>query len=399
MFLLKKHYYLLCIFFLFAGCADIVKTNQGEFDKISSYEIDATDSKIKNSNEKINQFTFSWPFVDSANMKPRGGNTVGQKVTLDKEPNERYIALRENNLTKLEKDRRAILAMTGAFRVSFDFIETEGYTENYKPTQPYQSWGTEYVYIVEDKPEFISLQHILVMFFSTNENSISPEPMVVKHWRQDWKFQDERINVFSGFKTWKSKVFSKSNVEGKWSQSVFQVDDSPRYQAHGVWSHKGNLSTWLSNETWRPLPRREFSVRNDYNVLIGTNRHTITPSGWVQGEENFKVILSKPSILKKYNPIVAKEIGVARYERITDHDWSAGNDYWKKTAPFWQEVRKTWSRLLEQNQVIQLKLKPDGPPLFMKMFELAEKSVEENNLISLNSAYIEKIINSYIVSP
>ena len=332
-------------------------------------------------------------------MKPRGGNTVGQKVTLDKEPNERYIALRENNLTKLEKDRRAILAMTGAFRVSFDFIETEGYTENYKPTQPYQSWGTEYVYIVEDKPEFISLQHILVMFFSTNENSISPEPMVVKHWRQDWKFQDERINVFSGFKTWKSKVFSKSNVEGKWSQSVFQVDDSPRYQAHGVWSHKGNLSTWLSNETWRPLPRREFSVRNDYNVLIGTNRHTITPSGWVQGEENFKVILSKPSILKKYNPIVAKEIGVARYERITDHDWSAGNDYWKKTAPFWQEVRKTWSRLLEQNQVIQLKLKPDGPPLFMKMFELAEKSVEENNLISLNSAYIEKIINSYIVSP
>ncbi|OUW04637.1 MAG: hypothetical protein CBD16_01810 [Betaproteobacteria bacterium TMED156] len=384
---------------MFAGCADIVKTNQGEFDKISSYEIDATDSKIKNSNEKINQFTFSWPFVDSANMKPRGGNTVGQKVTLDKEPNERYIALRENNLTKLEKDRRAILAMTGAFRVSFDFIETEGYTENYKPTQPYQSWGTEYVYIVEDKPEFISLQHILVMFFSTNENSISPEPMVVKHWRQDWKFQDERINVFSGFKTWKSKVFSKSNVEGKWSQSVFQVDDSPRYQAHGVWSHKGNLSTWLSNETWRPLPRREFSVRNDYNVLIGTNRHTITPSGWVQGEENFKVILSKPSILKKYNPIVAKEIGVARYERITDHDWSAGNDYWKKTAPFWQEVRKTWSRLLEQNQVIQLKLKPDGPPLFMKMFELAEKSVEENNLISLNSAYIEKIINSYIVSP
>jgi len=43
-------------------------------------------------------------------------------------------------------------------------------------------------------------------------------------------------------------------------------------------------STWHSENTWWPLPRREFSVRNDYNVLSGSNRHTITPTGWVQND-------------------------------------------------------------------------------------------------------------------
>ena len=46
--------------------------------------------------------------------------------------------------------------------------------------------------------------------------------------------------------------------------------------------HGGGVSTWISDETWRPLPRREFSVRKDYDVLVGTNRHTITAQGWVQ---------------------------------------------------------------------------------------------------------------------
>ena len=50
----------------------------------------------------------------------------------------------------------------------------------------------------------------------------------------------------------------------------------PIETAFGRWEHFGNVSTWLSSTTWRPLPRREFSVRKDYDVLVGTNRHTIT---------------------------------------------------------------------------------------------------------------------------
>ena len=42
------------------------------------------------------------------------------------------------------------------------------------------------------------------------------------------------------------------------------------------------MSVWESKDTLRPLPRREFSVRSDYDVLWGTNRITVLPSGWVR---------------------------------------------------------------------------------------------------------------------
>ena len=30
-------------------------------------------------------------------------------------------------------------------------------------------------------------------------------------------------------------------------------------------------------------------MRDDYQVLVGTNRHTITPDGWLQEENNLKL--------------------------------------------------------------------------------------------------------------
>ena len=121
---------------------------------------------------------------------------------------------------------------------------------------------------------------------------------------------------------------------------MLQVDDSPRYAALGRWEHSGGVSTWISDETWRPLPRREFSVRKDYDVLVGTNRHTITPTGWVQEENNLKLALKD----RKY---LAREYGVARYQRIKDYDFGAGEKYYTRTEPFWAEVRAAWRELEE----------------------------------------------------
>ena len=98
------------------------------------------------------------------------------------------IAGLTNGISKFERDRRAILAMTGGYRTSFDFIETVGFSSSYIPAVPYQSWGTEYVYLIEDRGDFISLQHIIVMFIKMPDESIS-DAMVIKHWRQDWIYQ------------------------------------------------------------------------------------------------------------------------------------------------------------------------------------------------------------------
>ena len=91
------------------------------------------------------RYIFSWP-LDGNTLKPRGGSTRGAPVTLDREPSTAWKALQAPGLTAQERDRRAILAMAGSYRVSFDFLEVASYSAPTKPLGPYQSWGTEKVY-------------------------------------------------------------------------------------------------------------------------------------------------------------------------------------------------------------------------------------------------------------
>ena len=318
------------------------------------------------------QYTYSWLFSDDKKMQPRGGITRGPAVTLDTKPGAAWKALQNDKLSNVERDRLAILAMAGPYRTSFDFIETVGFIAGYTPEPPYQSWGTVYVYVIADEPEFISLQHIIVMFFQMEEGKVS-EPMVVKHWRQDWHHENRDLHVFAGNDSWQQKRLPAKAVKGAWSQSVWQVDDSPRYEASGRWQHHGNYSSWQSDNTWRPLPRREFSVRDDYQVLSGTNRHTITPTGWVQEEDNLKLVLNKKGEPRSNNPYLAREAGLSRYERIVDHDFSAGDAYWKATAPFWADVRDAWRDQREQHAEFSLKEEVEGQQLFEAMFNYAAK--------------------------
>lgn len=322
--------------------------------------------------ETTKQFTFSWPFTDGSAMQPRGGITKGPAVTLDAQPGRAWRALREAGLSKFERDRRAILAMAGPYRTSFDFLETVGFVPDYDPQRPYQSWSTEYVYVIEDQGDFISLQHIIVMFFEDEDGRVSG-PAVVKHWRQDWQYEDRDLHVYVGHNTWQHQRLSRKAAKGNWSQAVFQVDDSPRYESFGQWVHHGNYSSWISRNTWRPLPRREFSVRDDYHVLSGTNRHTITPTGWVHEEDNLKLVLNERGEPARETPYLAREAGLNRYERIVNHDFTAGDAYWERTHLFWADVRAAWAEKFEQRNRFTLKTEYEGDRLFAAMFEYAEK--------------------------
>ena len=330
-------------------------------------------------------YVFGWSQIEDEKLKkPRGGSTKGPAVDLDLSASFAWKQLQEKEISKFEKDRRAILAMLGEYRVYFDFMETMGFTEGYNPSRPYQSWATEFVTLVEDKKEFISLQHILVIFTEKKDGSLS-EPMVVKHWRQDWKYQDRNLNEYKGFNKWVNKRYPSFAVKGSWSQSVYQVDDSPRYQSYGVWNHQENLSSSKSKDTWRPLPRREFSIRDDYDVLIGTNLKTITPNGWVHEQNNKKVVLDENSEILE---VLSKEIGLARYERIKGHDWSAGKDYWQATSEFWVKVRAYWSNLLRESKTLELAKEKDGLSLFAKLFAMADafKKGDTGQLEEINSS-------------
>ncbi len=82
------------------------------------------------------QYTFGWSFADDDSMKPRGGETTGPAVTLQAAPNPGWLAIQEPGIDKFEKDRRAILAMQGVYRVTFDFIETVPLRAGYSAARP-----------------------------------------------------------------------------------------------------------------------------------------------------------------------------------------------------------------------------------------------------------------------
>ena len=342
-------------------------------------------------------FTFAWPLGENA-LKPRGASTQGTPVVLDPAPGEAWKRLREPGLSALERDRRAILAMAGPYRVSFDFLEVLRFDPALKPDAPYQSWGTEYVFVAEDRDSFIALQHILVMRMQ-NEDGSNSEPMVIRHWRQEWHYQTDALVAYEGAHTWARQPVPAQQREGSWVQSVYQVDDSPRYAARGRWQHNDSYSTWVSDETWRPLPRREWSVRKDYQVLVGTNRHTITPDGWVQEENNLKLVLdgSKP---RAEMPYLAREYGFARYQRIKDFDFSAGEEYFARTEPFWAEVRAAWRELAQRQPRFTLKAPVDQGRLFEPFFEYAQNLAEGKAFDREDArAFIERTLrNRYLAA-
>jgi hypothetical protein len=159
--------------------------------------------------------------------------------------------------------------------------------------------------------------------------------------------------VFKGDRTWARERRSPESVAGAWSQAVFQVDDSPRYEVVGRWEHHGNLSRWNSDTDWRPLPRREFSVRKDYGVLEGRHQIVLTPTGWVHEQDNWKRVAGESSDGRP--EYVAQEIGINRYERIVEPILVAADEYWGKTGAYWADVRQVWRDVMKERDRFQLR--------------------------------------------
>lgn len=269
-----------------------------------------------------------------------------------------------------DRDRAAILAMAGTFQVEFTFQETIALRPEYKVHKPYHTEALELVKVAEDSGDSITLQHLLIV-------EDIDGPTVIKHWAQIWNYEDTHTLSFEGNSTWLPVTLSSGEVAGTWTQLVTQVDDSPRYKAAGRWEHSGDFSEWTSFPSTRPLPRREYTKRSDYDRLEGINRHLITPDGWVHLQDNRKHVRRESQ-----NHFLCLESGTNRYTRIThegDSDSAEGvamaEKYWAATHPFWKDVRQTWVRILTTSQGpvrYQGRLEDEKKNLMAKMGALAE---------------------------
>ena len=274
------------------------------------------------------------------------------------------------------EDQKAIKDMCGCYEVEFKFAETFSYPKDsasYKPSATKQEGALEWVQLVEDQPGKISLQHLLIV----GNNHI------VKHWRQDWEFENTRFLDYNGSGlTYKELPAEK--VKGQWTQRVFEVDDRPRYQGSSSWVHVDGRHFW-ENTTNAPLPRREYSKRSDYNITKRTSVHEIVKTGWVHDQDNDKIIRGEHG--KEY--LLAQEKGRNTYTKVEDSRCKAAQDYWKEHKDMWAKVRNRWDAEFAKSRDLEVKSEVDGKHLFMHLFALKNTATQEE---------VNQIIDQFIVA-
>lgn len=235
-----------------------------------------------------------------------------------------------------EQDRATILAMAGDYKVRFDMQESTPWMESYQPLDRKISGGHESVRVIEDTGTKIVLQHLLV---AEHEG----ETFVIKHWRQDWEYEPARILAYVGPGRWEWTDVPERMRNGRWSQTVYQVDDSPRYAGWGEWETTHGIRRWRSNWTWRPLARRDAVRDPIYDRYAAINRHQLTPTGWIHWQDNTKMMPAESGV-GGLQPVV-QEYVLNTYTKFDGYEVSAADAYWSATKDYWAAVRAKWNEI------------------------------------------------------
>jgi len=241
---------------------------------------------------------------------------------------------------KFQADRKIILAMAGNYKVKFDFQETTAWQSDYTPIAAKISGGHEVIRVIEDAGGRIKLQHLLVV-----ENA--GKTFVIKHWRQDWTYEPANVLVYTGTGKWALEDVPERMRKGRWSQTVWQTDDSPRYGGWGEWGDEAGVARWRSNWTWRPLARRDAVRKPVYDRYRAINRHSPSPAGWIHWQDNIKMGMKDGKLV----PFVQESV-LNSYTLTTIYDPKPADDYWTKTSPYWAAVRAEWDKAIVANNGI-----------------------------------------------
>lgn len=283
-----------------------------------------------------------------------------------------------NAQSKKKKDREAIKKMCGCFEVTFNFAETFNYSKDslYKASKTKSDKALEWAELIVNEKNEISIQHLLQV-------GNPKKPYIVKHWRQNWVYQNRDFYMFNGDNNWIYENKSKSEVKKQWTQKVYQVDDSPRYEGSGTWVHIDGKSYW-ENTTDAPLPRREYTKRSDYNVTERGNRHEITNYGWVHDQDNKKII-RKQGVK---DIVLASEKGYNTYVKVPDSRCKGAQDWWKKNTNKWQLVRNKWNEVYGRNNNLSLESKVKNKPLYKHLF--SDKITQEKEINEAIESFVKK---------
>jgi hypothetical protein len=282
---------------------------------------------------------------------------------------------------------KAVNKLCGCFEVDFKYAETFSPNPDYKYHERDETGATaELALPIEVSDKKIVIQHLLI---------VSPT-VIVKHWREEWTYENPVIWKYKADRTWVKETVPAEQVKGKWTQTVWEVADEPRYQGFSQFVDLDGKTIW-QNTTDAPLPRREYSVRSDYNILKRTNRMNITDSGYLHEQDNQKIIRANGT-----DQLLVEEKGLNTYKRINEKECAAAKTYWEKNGAYWGKVRKIWADYINTHSSISLKNKIDDKFLHEYLISLGKdyvaKKISETEIDSKITSEINRFIGKEVAA-
>ena len=262
-------------------------------------------------------------------------------------------------LAQKKQDQEAIKAQCGCYEVTFQYAETFSPSAKYEFHDRYKASALEWVGLVEESADDLVIQHVLVL----------SDTFAMKHWRQDWHYENDELYTFAGDNVWRYETLPGKRTTGQWTQKVYQVDDGPRYAGSATWIHADGRHYWESTVD-APLPRREYTHRDDYNVMQRTNHHEITDEGHLHEQDNVKIRRNGEK-----ERVLAHEKGMNTYQRVADARCQAAADWWQQNETFWADVRAVWGEVFDRKQTLTVQDKISDQRLYEVLFSLNDELV------------------------
>ena len=287
-----------------------------------------------------------------------------------------------NGFAQLKEGKKNIDSLCGCFEVDFRYAETFSNDTTYELRKPAYSRGLEYVVPVVVGKNKMVLQHLLVI----------NDTMVIKHWREDWEFEATSRLEYVGSKRWKKVAITNNETKNKWTQSVWEVDDAPRYQGTGEWVSANGKNYW-ENITNAPLPRREYTKRSDYQILKRGNKILVDGKGWVHEQDNDKVAL-----INGVEKTIAQEKGYNSYVKTIENKCAVAANWWKANADFWNSIRTQWEEVIKVQSSIELKAMIDNKRLDQHFNQLYQQWLNKSLSLEAIASQAKNIIQQFGVN-
>lgn len=280
-----------------------------------------------------------------------------------------------------EQEKTFIKEMCGCYEVNFQYAETFSPSKDYEFKDRYDARGLEWIFTDEETEDKLVLQHLLIV----------NDTMVIKHWRQDWLYENQEILSYQRNHEWKKEQHDAKEVAGTWTQKVYQVDDSPRYEGFAHWVNMDGKKYWESTVI-APLPRREHTKRSDYNVMQRNNKHKITSYGHVHELDNAKIIRTEEK-----DSILVWEKGMNTYTKVDDSRCKKAQDWWPSNRAYWTDVRAVWTDVIAEHNYINITKKIEDKRLSQHLFALNKELVAKKKYNSKAAQkQIRELIDMYL---